>query len=169
MNKDSLIRAFTIKRNHLRHTAAMISGDRNADDILQEAFCNLWSSAIATDIQGNEDAISMATVRNKSIDTVRQQQRHHSTSLDEGISTRLTSDDSSALVEEKFQNVRHIIEEQLSASYRDVLWMRDYEGLSFAEIAEERGTTEANIRQILSRARKQVRDIYRQNKSNEYE
>lgn len=169
MNRDSLIKAFTIKRNKLWHTAASISGDSNADDVLQEAFCRLWNCSSSDETNNKEEAMSMTAVRNRSIDIVRERHRHPLSSFDDEISKRLIDDDSEAIVKEKFIQTRHIIEEQLPAMYRDALWMRDYEGLSFAEIAEEKQISEANARQIVSRARKQVRDIYRQNKSNNYE
>ena len=39
--------------------------------------------------------------------------------------------------------------------------MRDYEGYSFAEIATAVDMTEENVRQTLSRARKQIRETYK--------
>lgn len=39
--------------------------------------------------------------------------------------------------------------------------MRDYEGYSFAEIAATVDMTEENVRQTLSRARKQIRETYK--------
>lgn len=56
---------------------------------------------------------------------------------------------------------KKIIELQLTETQRTVLWMRDYEGYSFAKIAEHICMTEDNARQILSRARKTVRETYK--------
>lgn len=165
MDKDSLIRAFTTKRDQLRRIAASISGEGSADDVLQDTFCRLWNCRLAGDAAGREEAISVATVRNRSIDIARQRSRHAFSDFDEGTTDLSTDDDGDATVSEKFSKVSQIIEQSLPQKQRDVLWMRDYEGLSFAEIAQREGTSEANVRQILSRARKQVRTLYRQNKA----
>ncbi|MCI7424341.1 MAG: sigma-70 region 4 domain-containing protein, partial [Prevotella sp.] len=62
---------------------------------------------------------------------------------------------------ERFDAVKRIVETQLSDTQRRVLWMRDYEGYSFAEIAAAVDMTEENVRQTLSRARKQIRETYK--------
>lgn len=64
-------------------------------------------------------------------------------------------------VQEIFDEVKRIIELQLTETQRQVLWMRDYEGYSFAEIADAMDITEENARQILSRARRIVRETYK--------
>ena len=64
-------------------------------------------------------------------------------------------------IRELFDSVKKIIDIKLNDTQRNVLWLRDYEGYSFEEIAKKTGRTEANVRQILSRARKVIRETYK--------
>ena len=99
----------------------------------------------------------MTTVKNISIDYQRQSSRHPSAQL--SGTERIEADDGKE-TEERFKQIKQIIESQLNETQRRVLWMRDYEDYSYEDIAEELGTTETNVRKILSRARKAVREIY---------
>ena len=59
---------------------------------------------------------------------------------------------------------RAIIDTRLTDSQRRVLVMRDFEGRGFDEIAETLGISPESARMQLSRARKAVRECYRQRK-----
>ena len=62
------------------------------------------------------------------------------------------------------RQVRTIIDTQLTEAQRQVLVMHDFEGRSFDEIAEVLGVSVESARMRLSRARKAVREYYRQRK-----
>lgn len=157
MANNSLISIFSNLRQRLRLTAGNIAGQESADDALQDAFCKLWTHPKIPDDEQQLEKIAMATVKNISIDYQRQSSRHPSAHLSgaEGIET-----DDGKETEDRFRQIKQIIESQLNETQRRVLWMRDYEDYSYEDIAEEVGTTETNVRKILSRARKAVREIY---------
>lgn len=157
MANNSLISIFSNLRQRLRLTAGNIAGQESADDALQDAFCKLWTHPKIPDDEQQLEKIAMTTVKNISIDYQRQSSRHPSAQL--SGTERIEADDGKE-TEERFKQVKRIIESQLNEMQRRVLWMRDYEDYSFADIAEELGTSEVNVRKILSRARKTVRDIY---------
>lgn len=150
-------------RSRLRLTAARIAGDADADDALQDAFCKLWNKADEPHRDSNAEAMTFAAVRNRSIDMARQHKTHATTELNEALAAMPIEHNDAATRTELFCQVRQIIEQQLPKRQREVLWMRDYQQLSFAEIAQQLNLSEANIRQILSRARRQVRQIYKEN------
>ena len=50
---------------------------------------------------------------------------------------------------------------RLPADQRRVVAMRDLEGLSYAEIAQQTGLTQTNIRSLVSRGRKTVREQFK--------
>ena len=60
-----------------------------------------------------------------------------------------------------YDEVNRIIGRVLSERERSVLMMRDRNGFEMDAIAARLGITEANVRLILSRARRKVRDCYR--------
>lgn len=60
-----------------------------------------------------------------------------------------------------FGQVERLIETALSERDRKILYMRDRYGYDMESIARQTGLTEANVRVVLSRARRAVRECYR--------
>ena len=58
--------------------------------------------------------------------------------------------------------VAAIIEHELSPVQRSIVRMREYEGLDFDDIARRLDLQPSNVRVQLSRARKRIRQIYRE-------
>lgn len=157
MKRDKVVSIFTHLHQRLHTTARNIAGDDNADDILQDAFCKLWTLKNLPSDQQQTEKIASTIVRNVSIDYRRSAERKTQDSIDKADTENSQDND----IRELFVTVKHIIELQLSDMQRQVLWMRDYEGYSFAEVAEKMCITEENARQILSRARKTIRETYK--------
>lgn len=157
MKRDKVVSIFTHLHQRLHTTARNIAGDDNADDILQDAFCKLWTLKNLPSDQQQTEKIASSIVRNVSIDYRRSAERKTQSSIDKADTENSQDND----IRELFVTVKHIIELQLSDMQRQVLWMRDYEGYSFAEVAEKMCITEENARQILSRARKTIRETYK--------
>ncbi len=157
MKRDKVVSIFTHLHQRLHTTARNIAGDDNADDILQDAFCKLWTLKNLPSDQQQTEKIASTIVRNVSIDYRRSAERKTQSSIDKADTENSQDND----IRELFVTVKHIIELQLSDMQRQVLWMRDYEGYSFAEVAEKMCITEENARQILSRARKTIRETYK--------
>lgn len=157
MKRDKVVSIFTHLHQRLHTTARNIAGDDNADDILQDAFCKLWTLKNLPSDQQQTEKIASTIVKNVSIDYRRSAERKTQDSIDKADTDNSQDND----IRELFVTVKHIIELQLSDMQRQVLWMRDYEGYSFAEVAEKMCITEENARQILSRARKTIRETYK--------
>lgn len=157
MKRDKVVSIFTHLHQRLHTTARNIAGDDNADDILQDAFCKLWTLKNLPSDQQQTEKIASTIVRNVSIDYRRSAERKTQSSIDKADTENSQDND----IRELFVTIKHIIELQLSDMQRQVLWMRDYEGYSFAEVAEKMCITEENARQILSRARKTIRETYK--------
>ena len=68
----------------------------------------------------------------------------------------------------KFEKIQIIIN-QLPEQQREVILLRDFDGLEFEEISEMTGYTYEHLRVILSRARKNVRTQYQNKYSYEKE
>ena len=104
----------------------------------------------------------MTAVRNLSIDMVRRNARHTDVELENAADTVMdTTDEERNLT---YQQVRHIIDQELSPKQRTIIDLREMEGLDFDDIANRLDMTAANVRVELSRARKRVREIYRNRK-----
>lgn len=160
MKHDLLTSVFTRLQPRLLASARrLLADDADARDALQDAFCRLWQHR--DDIGGERQAegISVVSVRNACIDVMRRRRLRDADPID-GIEAEVTSDDPPGILDE----VTAVIEQALTPRQRDILYMRDREGYEIAEIADRYGLSEANVRLILSRARKTVRECYRQNR-----
>ncbi len=166
MENDKLTTTFVNIRQRLTSMARRILGDEDeAADAVQDAFCRLWQRRESITTSSAAEGLSVVTVRNICIDSIR-----HKTVLDtvpvdgqKEVADMVTSDDGDVGRTEMFEEVNKIIASRLSDTQKTIMRMREYEGASFDDIAQELGMTEPNVRVNLSRARKLIRDIYNNN------
>lgn len=138
----------------------MTASDEDARDVLQDAFVRLWSSTKPVEGEDHARNLLYRTVSNLSIDHVRKGSAVERVPLEHlGDSSETSADDDA---NELMERVTAIINDELSARDREILLRRDRDGWEMDEIASAYGLSEANVRMIVSRARKTVRNIYRQ-------
>lgn len=162
MSTLTLIHTFTHERERLRSLARRFVGnDNDAEDALQDAFIKLWPRAEKIDNEQYCNALATTTVKNLSIDRQRSR-RTQTTSLNEEltIADSPTYDDR----EELIRDVETIINEELSETQRRIIHLRDYEEKEYDEIANELGLQPTAVRMQLSRARRRIREIYKERK-----
>jgi RNA polymerase sigma factor (sigma-70 family) len=166
MENEALTSTFTVLRQRLLRLSQKIVGNEDdAADAVQEAFCRLWQRREQISSQNEAEGVSVITVHNISIDTVRRRSARRMTDIDDAKDLQ-SEDNSKQEREEAYNEVKKIIDEQLTDLQRKIVIMREYESYSFEEIAKTVGMTPGNVRVQLSRARKLVREIYR-NKTKE--
>lgn len=100
----------------------------------------------------------MMTVRTTSIDMARHNSHRSDVPIEQAADTteEITDNDRSLA----YQQVRWIIDNDLSHNQRMIINLREIDGLEFDDIANRMNMTAANVRVELSRARKRVREIY---------
>ena len=159
MEPNNLTSTFSLLRTRLRMIATSILGnDDDAQDALQDAFYKLWKRHHDIDSSQEAEGLAVTAVKNASIDML----RHRRARQDLERADTADDDSDSALErEELYKRVTTIIELRLSERQRDVVKMRDMQGLSFQEIADRLDMSAENVRMTLSRSRKIIRDIYR--------
>ena len=69
--------------------------------------------------------------------------------------------------EQLLSDVTALIDAELDERQRAILYERDRYGWEIDEIAERHGMTEANVRMVLSRSRRRVRELYLKRKNHE--
>ena len=161
MKKDLLTSTFELLRTRLFIKArTMLADDEEARDLLQDAFFRLWQSR--TDIDGERHAAGLisTTVRNMGIDRLRRRATRAETTLNENIDYPESGTDV-AEQNEIFHRVERLAAEHLSARDREILFRRDRDEWSFEDLAEHYGTTPANARLIVARARQKLRTLYK--------
>lgn len=170
MKQTILSSTFIRFRDKLHNVAAGIVGNNDdADDVIHDAFCKLWSKH--GDIQDEVSAIrlSYTAVRNTAIDSIRRSQSHPSVDIDtiKDESEIEAGDEAETKSRETYQAVIRLSKRVLNPNQYEVFRLHDIEGLSYPEIAEELGMTQEYVRVTLSRARKTIREIYRKQQASE--
>ena len=165
MSEEHLISVFSRMRNRFRRLAMQfLPNEEDADDALQEAFCRLWSRADALTNAEQAEAATTLTVRNLCIDEVRRRDRRPTLELmpeRDGENEAEPSPQEEMERKEQFALIEEILHQQLTPLQQQVFRMREYEEMSYEEIATCLGMKQTAVRMNLSRARKQLKEEYR--------
>ena len=156
---DRITSAFTALREQMLSLAERITGNRDdAADAVQDAFVKLWQQRGRFESAHHAQGAGMMTVRTTSIDMARRNSHRSVVPVEQAVETvdEVTDNESSLA----YQQVRKIIDNDLSRNQQMIIDMREMQGMEFEDIASRMNMTTANVRVELSRARKRVREIY---------
>jgi len=157
MNGDFLTTAFNRIRSRLNRTDF---ADDDSDDALQDAFCRLWTRRDSIKDESQAEGLLAVTSRNIRIDGYRRKSIHPSVGL-EDAGEPSEQPDGSDETGDIYRRVECLVKEVLSPRDREILFLRDRDGWDFEDLSERFGLTESNLRLIVSRSRKAIREIYR--------
>lgn len=161
MSEEILVSTFERLRSRLLGLAGrLLRDDNEAQDVLQEAFCKLWLRYRNVSSSKEAEALSITTVRNLSISSLRSRKETEDVETCSEAFMEADENDGKKEREEKFQAVERLINSRLSPLQRTILTSREMEGRSTAEIASTLGMEETAVRMNLSRARKTIRELY---------
>ena len=136
----------------------LMSNAQAAEDMVQETFLKLWMQRDKMEKVDNPEAYSITVLRRIFYDKMR---ARHLQEVDKDVGSLQVSSSQniSKQLEEadEYQRIRRLII-HLPEPQARIMLMRDIEDRSFDEISIETGLTEVNIRSILSRARKKIRE-----------
>ena len=136
-----------------------LRGRWKTEDTLQDAFCKLWGRKYK--IGSVKEAIGLLsrTGRNLEIDEHRKESVRRTVRL-EG---RQVEDEGGDAMEKEllFRKVEASVESELTDLQRVIVRKHEYEGQSFERIAKDLGMRQAAVRMHISRARKILRDKFR--------
>lgn len=133
----------------------------DASDAVQEAFTRLWEKRDDLPNIDNPEAYCVTTIRRICIDRLRRT-TYPINDLTED--TLLISDDSDEQADnrESIQLVT-LLMNKLPEQQRQVLQLRAFNDCSFEEIESITGLTGVNVRTLLSRARRRMRELFNSN------
>ena len=143
----------------LQRVALRLLGNvEDAEDMVQEVYMKLWSRRDALPDVKDVEAYCVTLTKNMCIDRLRIAEADKA-DVDEVPTMLVATDDVEAQVErhDAVEQVKQIIE-ALPEHQQQVITLRDMEDCSFEEIVEQTGLTAVNIRMLLSRARKTIRE-----------
>ncbi len=160
MSEEVVLTTFQRLRRRLdRLASGWLHNEDDASDVLQEAFVRLWTNYRHVDEPREVEALSIRVVRNACSDVLRKRQTL--VALDDVEEEPAADVSDSTVREEAYNEVERLIEERLSPLQRRVMQMREYEGLSVADIARQLDMQETAVRMNLSRARQTLREMMR--------
>jgi RNA polymerase sigma factor (sigma-70 family) len=139
----------------------ILRNQEEAEDAVQEVFLKLWRLKDKLEGYNSIDALATTMIKNHSIDQLRKGKNIFG--IDENshlyVVTTAPSPEQEMVNRESDEIIRTIIG-NLPEIYRTVIGFRDIDGFSYEETAEKTGQTVNNLRVILSRARKMIRDEF---------
>ena len=136
---------------------ALLHNAADAEDILQDTYCKLWSrrDELTTILQ--PEAFCVRLLKNLCLDFLRAPGNRLDDESPELLTmTTGTTPESELESKEKIQQIEALIE-QLPEKQRIVIQMRGCGDCSFEEIEVATGESAANVRVLLSRARKTLK------------
>lgn len=147
-------RRFSVVRSQLLLSAnAHTANADEAEDYVQETLLRLWRMGDRLDDHPNPEALAQTVLRNIIIDASRKECRRRAYVQD------ITAE--SALVESATDaELIGLIVDRLPSSLARAFTLKEIEGYESDEICRIIGCSEVNLRQMLSRARRHIRDTY---------
>lgn len=148
MTNDFLTEAFLALRGRWR-----------SEDVLQDAFCKLWGGKYKAGSVKEAIGLLSRTGRNLEIDEYRKSVRRPTVSLGD----RQIEDerDDAGEREALFRKVEASVDSELTDLQKLVVRRREFEGQSFERIARDLGISQEAVRMHVSRARKVLREKFR--------
>jgi RNA polymerase sigma-70 factor (ECF subfamily) len=137
---------------------ALLNNVADAEDMLQDTYCRLWSrrAELAGILQ--PEAFSVRLIKNLCLDFLRAPRNRSDDEPAEFINmTAETTPEIEIESKEKVQQIEALIE-QLPEKQRIVLQMRGCGDCSLEEIEAATGESSANVRVLLSRARQTLKN-----------
>ena len=141
----------------------------DAEDVTQEVYLRLWRSAGELKIESSLKVYILRTARNLALDLIRKNSKRNDAdtvvlSADGEFEIEIEDTDASSRPDVAYlkkldaEAVRESINE-LPAAARELIILRDVEGLSYTEIAKILGIAEGTLKSKLFRARERLRII----------
>ena len=138
----------------------MVKNQQEAEDVVQEVFIKLWKMGEELGKVNNPSFLALKMVRNSCIDILRRWKFLDPDSDKVMLSEKGEQSPHDGLVDKEEENIVKLIIDGLPSPYREVIVMKEIEGLSYNEIAVLGNNNINSLRVIVSRARQMVRDKY---------
>ncbi len=156
MKTDNLTSSFLALRDKLhRNALGFLKNDEDAKDALQDTFLNLWKDGSAeTETEARNKLF--AVLRNICIDRLR---KPKTLPLDEANANRMEVNSSSFEDMDKYES---LLTAGLTDIQRRIYSLVTHNGIGYDAIAKILGMSVEAVRMNMSRARKKIRDNYKQ-------
>ena len=140
---------------------ALVENRADAEDILQDAYYKLWNKRDELPDIENPEAFCVTLVKNLCLDFLRSPRANRwEEEIEEAITQATASSPEKELeTKDKEQQIRRLIE-RLPDNMRQIIKLKGIDDCSTDEIEQITGLSAVNIRVLLSRARKVIREQF---------
>ena len=161
MNATEFKQKFLPCQGQLYRTAYRLMGNaQDAEDMVQEAYIRLWEKRHELGGVQHVEAYCTTLMRNLCYDRLRLMRPEEESRPPEELPLKAANDTAHEVEQrDEAAHIRRLME-HLPEQQRMVMTMRDILGYSMEEIAEATALTAVNIRVLLSRARKRIREQF---------
>ena len=139
----------------------MLGNVEDAEDMVQEVYMKLWGKREELPDVQNMEAYCVALTKNMCIDRLRLAEVDRVDVDDVPLSLAAADDVASQLERQDAVEQVKLIIETLPEKQQQVITLRDIKDCTFEEIEEQTGLTAVNVRALLSRARKTIRERFK--------
>ena len=159
LNADSFKAIYYPLHAKLYRIAYALTGNQaDAEDILQDVYTTLWAKRETLAEISNPEAFCITLVKNRCLDMLRSSNRHPEEAIEEHLGNASDSTPEKILEEqEKISIVRSLLE-KLPLRQQQIIRLQAIENCSYEEIEQITGLSNGNIRTLLSRIRKQLKE-----------
>ncbi len=142
-----------------RYAYRFLEDSDQSQDAVQDVFIKLWNQKDRLAEIENIEAFAVRTTRNHCLDVIKSR-RTVSLDVNDYYKDRISDDSDPEKELYKSDSMKKLAEivEDLTEPHRTVIRMRDVDGYSNEEVGEVLGLSAGNVRVVLSRARKKVRE-----------
>ena len=161
MDAEEFKLRFLPLHTQLYRTAFRLMGNAmDAEDMVQEAYLKLWERRDDLGHVANMEAYCTSLIRHICIDAFRRKRPEEDSPPPEEFPLTDNEDAATALERQDEAEQLTSLINRLPEGQRTVMTLHDVEGCSYEEIEEATGFTAVNIRVMLSRARKKIREQF---------
>jgi RNA polymerase sigma-70 factor (ECF subfamily) len=159
MDADAFKKVFLPYHQKLYRIAYRIVRDAsNAEDIVQETYIKLWNKREDMDAIENTEAFAIIVLRNICLDYLRHTKNDRHAGYETDIPEVVSLSEQIELQDEA--NRVKLLINKLPDQQKLIMMMKHWDGYSDEEIEQATGISPGNIRVILSRARKTIREQF---------
>ena len=148
-------------RNRIYRIAFALTGNKeDAEDMVQETYLRIWRARDNLNGVGNFESFSVTVVKNLCLNLLRTRVKSSSANDDQSRALLSETDVGREIESRDAVAVIARLMEKLPEKQLEVIRMRDIAGCSIEEIEECTGLSSVNIRALLSRARRKLRQQF---------
>jgi RNA polymerase sigma-70 factor (ECF subfamily) len=158
-NFNDLVRQ--LSRKLYGYSFRILRNQEEAEDAVQEVFIKLWNLGKKLDGYISIEALSVTMIKNFCVDQLRKKKHLDYEELTKRDFQNPDNSSPSELLENTESDaILHSIINQLPDIYKDVIILKEIDGLSYEEISDKTEQNVNTLRVTLSRARKMIREEY---------